>query len=260
MVIYCASDDVNVVENVLNSEMKAVGSYCSDNELLLNSKKGKTESMLFRTARRLSKNGGKLKIYYNGTIISCVKEYEYLGNVLDSSLNLNTNFNRAYKRASSRMRLLQNVRSYLTTHAATKIYTLMILPILTYAGPVKSAYTKTQTDQLVSLHLRAKSITGNNHLNCITNVIQREICLLVKKCLEKQINSQIFDNYFRTQSYERATRNNNTLIEIPLLKLEVAKQSFYVAGAKIFNSLPIEIRLTKDFKTFRSLIFHHFQS
>ena len=84
------------------------------------------------------------------------------------------------------MRLLQNVRSYLNTHAATKIYTLMILPILTYAGPVKSTYTKTQTDQLVSFHLRAKSITGNNHLNCITNVIQRQICLLVKKCLEKQ--------------------------------------------------------------------------
>ena len=136
----------------------------------------------------------------------------------------------------------------------------MILPILTYAGPVKSTYTKTQTNQLVSLHLRAKSITGNNHLNCITNVIQRQNCLLVKKCLEKQTNSQIFDNYFCMQSHGRTTRNNNTLIEIPLLKLEVAKQSFYVAGAKIFNSLPIEIRLTKDFKTFRSLIFDHFQS
>ena len=61
------------------------------------------------------------------------------------------------------------------------------------------------------------------------------------------------------QSHERATRNNNTLIEIPLLKLEVPKQSFYVAGAKIFNSL-IEVRLTKDFKTFRSLICDHFQS
>ena len=56
-----------------------------------------------------------------------------------------------------------------------------------------------------------------------------------------------------------------TLTDQPLAnaknhELEVAKQSFYVAGAKIFNSLPIEIRLTKDFKTFRSLIFDHFQS
>ena len=87
--------------------------------------------MLFGTAKRLSQNGRELKIYYNGTIISFVKEYAYLGNVLDSTLTLNTNFDRAYKRTSNRMRLLQNVRNYLNTDAATKIYTMMILPIVT---------------------------------------------------------------------------------------------------------------------------------
>ena len=138
----------------------------------------------------------------------------YLGNVLDSTLTLNTNFDRAYKRASSRMRLLQNVRNYLNTDAATKIYTMMILPIVTYAGPVKIIHTKIQTDRLASLHRRAKTITGNNRLNFITNEIQRQNCLLVKKCLEKQTNSSTFDNYFKMLSHEKSTRNNNTLIEI----------------------------------------------
>ena len=85
--------------------MKIIGSYCSENELVLNFKKGKTESMLFGTAKRLSQNGRELKIYYNGTIISFVKEYAYLAP--DSTLTLNTDFDRAYNRASSRMRLLQ---------------------------------------------------------------------------------------------------------------------------------------------------------
>jgi hypothetical protein len=61
-------------------------------------------------------------------------------------------------------------------------------------------------------------------------------------------------------SHEKSTRNNNTLIEISRVKLEVAKQSFYFAGAKLFNSLPMEIRLAKQFTEFRSLIFYHFQS
>ena len=39
-------------------------------------------------------------------------------------------------------------------------------------------------------------MTGNNHLKCITNEIQRQSCLLINKCLEKQANSQIFDNFF----------------------------------------------------------------
>jgi hypothetical protein len=49
----------------------------------------------------------------------------------DSTLTLNTDFDRVYNRASSRKRLLQNVRNYLNTDAATKIYTMMILPIVT---------------------------------------------------------------------------------------------------------------------------------
>lgn len=62
-----------------------------------------------------------------------------------------------------------------------KIYTMMILPILTYAGLVKITHTKTQTDRLTSLHRGVKAITGNNHLNCIMSEIQRQNCLLVKK-------------------------------------------------------------------------------
>jgi hypothetical protein len=55
-VIYYAND-VDVIENVLNSETKIIGLYCSENELVLNFKKGKTESMLFRMAKKLSQNG-----------------------------------------------------------------------------------------------------------------------------------------------------------------------------------------------------------
>ena len=63
-VIYCANDDVNVVENVLSSEMSVVESYCRNSGLFLNLKKGKTESMLLGTAKRSSLNGRELKIYY----------------------------------------------------------------------------------------------------------------------------------------------------------------------------------------------------
>ena len=49
------------------------------------------------------------------------------------------------------------------------------------------------------------------------------------------------------QNHGRVTRNNNTMIEIPRLKLEVAKQNFDFVGARTFNSFPMEIRLTKTF-------------
>ena len=94
-VIYYANKDIDVIEKVLNSEMVSVGTYCRENELVLNLKKGKTEAMLFGTAKRVKQHGRELKISYNGTSISFVSEYVYLGNVIDSTLTLRSNFNRA---------------------------------------------------------------------------------------------------------------------------------------------------------------------
>ena len=151
--------------------MESVGTYCRENELMLNLKKGKTEAMLFGTAKRIKQHRRELNISYNGTSISFVSEYVYLRNVIDSTLTLQSNFNRAFKRASSRLRLLKSVREYLDINAATKIFDMMILPILSCGGPVKLTYTRTQKDHLISLLNRAKHITGNDTLGDIHDVI-----------------------------------------------------------------------------------------
>ena len=148
-IIYFPDKDIDIIENVLNLEMEFVTNYCRVNELLLNLKKGKTEVMLFGTAKRLKQYGRQFNISYNGSPISFVTEYVYLGNVIDNTLSLSSNFTRAYKRASNRLRLLNNVKSYLNVNAATKIFNMMIIPILTYAGPIKLTYTKPRWNDLL---------------------------------------------------------------------------------------------------------------
>ena len=253
-VVYYADNDIEKIEKVLNMEMELIGEYCSNNELLLNLKKGKTEAMLFGTAKRLKQHGRDLNISYNGTSVSFVKEYVYLGNLIDSTLTLNSNFNRAYKRASNRLRLLKSVREYLNIDAATKIFTMMILPILSYTGPVKLTFTRTQKDLLTSLTKRGKLITRNSAIKDISDVIKTQNCMLVRKCIEKQTNSTTYNDYFKILSHTKQTRNNNFLLQLPAVKLEAAKQSFYFGGAKLYNSLPLEIRSTPDINKFRSLL------
>ena len=177
---------MNAIEAILNLEMENIGKYCREkfNELLLNLKKGKTESMLFGTSKRISKYGRDLKIQYQNTEISFVKEYIYLGNTVDSHLLMNTNFDCAYKikKASGRLRLLQNVKKYLTVDAALKIFRMIILPILTYSSTVKITITETQKEKLTSLQKRAKSIIRSEDVPNIIDVIECESYLLVKKC------------------------------------------------------------------------------
>ena len=52
-VIYFSHNDFHVIENTLNNELNSISEYLRDNELIINLKTGKTESMLFGTSKKL---------------------------------------------------------------------------------------------------------------------------------------------------------------------------------------------------------------
>ena len=183
--------------------------------------------MLFGTSQIISRNGRDLKIQHQNTEISFVKEYVYLGYTVDS--NLRTNPKGPNKKASGRIRRLQNVRKYLTVDAALKIFWMIILAILTYGSTVKTTFTETQKEKLISLKNRAKSIIRSEDVPNIIDVIKCESCLLVKECLERKIQNPIFEEYFALVSHDKETRNNNCLFRLPSVKLEIAKQRFIMA-------------------------------
>ncbi len=52
-VISFSYKNVNVIEETLTAEMTNIGKWLDNKRLIINLKKGKTESMLFGTAKRL---------------------------------------------------------------------------------------------------------------------------------------------------------------------------------------------------------------
>ena len=68
--------------------------------------------MIFGTARRLNAlNGRQLALTVNGTLINTTSSYKYLSVNLDSSLDLESHFDKMYKRAAGRYNLLRRIRS-----------------------------------------------------------------------------------------------------------------------------------------------------
>ena len=63
------------------------------------------------------------------------------------------------------------------------------LPILTHSGPVKSIYSKTQSERLTSLNNRAKRLTANCNMKNVPHKVNKQNCIFVKKCLLKQLFS-----------------------------------------------------------------------
>ena len=77
--------------------------------------------MLFGTTRRLSKAENGLNLFYRGDLIQNTEQYKYLGNIVDPSLTLNTDFDQKYKKVTKRLRLLSKIRPLLNNLAAEKI-------------------------------------------------------------------------------------------------------------------------------------------
>ena len=129
-VLYVFHESKEKIENDLNQDMQNLLSYFRKNELVINLKKGKTETILFGMAKRL-KTAGEIDVLYNNQRINFTETYKYLGNIVDHHLNFSENFEKSYKKANSRLSLLERMRCYLTSKAARLVYIMIIIPLLT---------------------------------------------------------------------------------------------------------------------------------
>ena len=248
-VVYLSGNDVTEIERKLNLDLKNVSEYFTNNELVINLKQSKTESMLFGTSKRLSKSRKKLELWYQSTPIHAVSSYKYLGTTLDPTLSLVTQFNNMYKKASSKLKLLSKLKFYLTYEATKRVYQSIILPGIKYNCIANLNFSQSQKNKLKSLDNRALNIVGRNANICTIDVINKHAVTLVRKCIDKEVCSN-FHNHFEMNNHNKATINRTYLLKVPKIKLEFARNSFYFMGVQLYNSLPIEIRQTPtNFKT-----------
>ena len=100
--IFYSDKDPQKIE-FLNADMKSIQQYCYLNELIVNTKKGKTEVTLFGSSKRLHSVGKKIDIIFNNNLINFVTNYKYLGIIVDETMTLKENFDKSYRKASSRL-------------------------------------------------------------------------------------------------------------------------------------------------------------
>jgi hypothetical protein len=141
-VIYFSDKNASIIESTLNEEVNRIAIWMRDNHLTLNLKKGKTDFVLYGTAKKLSKELHKINVHINGEKVNEATKYMYLGVLLDQHLNLHDHLATTYKKASSRIKLLKCIRPSLTSAIAGKVYHSMIQPIVTYSPNCSPATSK----------------------------------------------------------------------------------------------------------------------
>ena len=261
-VVYVADKDVKNINSKLTKEMDAIAKWFDKNALIINLRKGKTESLLFGTSQRIAKQDSELNVMYRGVKILNTSQYKYLGIEVDSTLNLNCHFEKCYKRASSRLRLLGKLRRHLDMTAAKAIYRTMILPTFTFSGILLLKLTETQVKRLSTFHDRSRRIVLGDSGTCdeiqsVVNANKIRACKLVRKCIDKDI-CDAFQGYFNINDHTVRTRNHQSLLKIPKIKTEFARKSFRFMGATIYNELPIQVRRIESFIAYEKSLNQHF--
>jgi hypothetical protein len=216
--------------------------------------------MVLGTEKRLQNDDTDLNVKYKATTVSQLTSYKYLGILINNTLTFKEHLNRSYKKASTGLRLLERIKDHLTPDARRKVYQMMILPLLTYSSGVDLEKTDGQVKLFSSIERRAKNIIDDGKIvNNIHNEITKQSCNYIRNCLDGTVCNN-FKNYFTIMNHQINTRNNNSSLRLPRVKLSCAKKAFYFSGAKAYNNLPINIRNEKNNTTYRKLLKKHFMN
>ena len=193
-VIYMSSTSLDEMEKKLSEDLTSLKSWFDKNELIINLKKGKTESMIFGTSKRLNKLKSKvMEIKLNGEKINGTSNYKYLGIHLDQTLIFEDHFRKTYKQAASRLNLLRKIRSLVDCLTAELIYRTMIMPLVSYCGLIFMGCSQSYKKRSEYIECKAKSvIKAHNanidlHIPTIDSMIKKRACSLVFDILQSNV-------------------------------------------------------------------------
>ena len=122
---------VRDLSSFLSAELEACNKWMVDNKLSLHV--GKTESILFGTARKLKGTDG-FSVKCRGETVSCVDSVKYLGVTLDSKLSGEAYAQKVLGNISSRLSYLYRQSSFLDSDARRTLCTALIQPLFDYCS------------------------------------------------------------------------------------------------------------------------------
>ena len=119
----------------------------------------------------------------------------------------------------------------LTPEAGKLLYSSVIVPVFRFNCIINLNLNQNQENKLQSLERRADILLGTKTIP-FKKEIEKRTVLLVRKCIDGNTCSN-FKDYFCLNRHNMNTRNRNSLVIMPKIKLQLAKDSFYFMVAKI---------------------------
>jgi len=276
--INCYADDALLYVSATNKEdaqtklqqcVNAVEYWYTENKLKVNAEK--TEVMIFGTPQKtatLSEDNFCIK--FGDTKLKVVKEFKYLGVILDQSLNWNKHCEKTFGKAGLKLHIMRRLQRILPKKTMIQVYKTYMMPVLEYAATIWG-YTSLQNINRVQriINLCARIIYNNyDFINTRGADLVKELgwsnfeerrdfllSVLMYKCHEGMAPAYLTDKLdLHSEINIRASRHTDeATYNIPRTRTEKAKSTFAVQGPKVWNNIPLHIRNAPSVETFKKM-------
>ena len=256
-VIYVTSRNEDRLALMMQNCINDVILWCKTNQINLNVNKTK----LCCYGRRQSLKHVSLDVLLQNRPLNVCHQYNYLGVILDETMNLKANYNNIFKKFSYKIFQFGKIRRFLQTNVRVLVYKQTILPLVEYVNFMLFLNRNIDTSKLQRLQNRALHLCYNiNNPRDISvlDLHKTAKLLTLQSRREMHLLNILFDirgdeRYLKVPTVEtRQSVKVSFITEV--VHMDVYKNSPYYVGSGLWDGLPVELQKMDSKQTFKTNI------
>ena len=262
--IVCHAKTNTELEAKMNTCLSQVHQWYNENQLLVNSTK--SSFMVLGTHKSVLKSSN-INILFDRQPLTHCSTNKLLGIMIDEHINFHDHIQYLKSKVSSKIGLIHRLRSTLPLSSLKTIYLSTIQPIFDYCITVWGPFSKENLKIVQRLQNRsARAVTGIFDYQISSSKIIQDLgwmtikerlvyftsCLLYK-CLNDLAPTYLTNQFQYIRQYHNyPTRSANlSNLVMPRPNTSLFTHSFSYFGAKTWNTLPLHVRTSTSFSTFK---------
>ena len=262
-----AVSDLPVIQQRLQHDINKIADWTSDNRMVLNA--SKTKSLLV-TGKRLQKKASdtNLKLTCNGSEIVQITSHKLLGLKLDNHLSFTEHTDDICKKVSRRIAVLKKIKRSLPLAERKLYFNALIKPIMLYGSCAWCTASEENVNRVSKLQKRAARVIlvsfGERSellfrrldwMPLKEELNLRRTCLIFRRIKhENNCPSYITELLTRNSDrHARTSRYGKYNLVCPAYNRETeGGRTFQASGAKLWNSIPSDIRKKDSIGSFKT--------
>jgi hypothetical protein len=258
------TNDEELAIDTLENALQNIKSWMSSNRLKMND--AKTEFILLGSKQQLNKCVSK-EINVNGVGVERSSLVKYLGISLDDQVSFKQHINNKCSIAMGNLMRVKQIRKHLSIGACHTLVKGIVISHLDYGNSILINLPDCEIKKMQRVqNMAAKLILNKSKYDSARSCLKELHWLPVKLRIEHKILCLVFKtlkckapNYMKNmlQIYKPKRENSRSnsgymKLVVPPTKLKTfADRSFSVAGPKLWNNIPEEIRMCDKLETFK---------